>query len=250
MSAAAEPEAVRIAAVSDLYGRLPEIADVPRCDVLLIAGDIIPLLIQNDIEKSLEWLAGEFAHWLDCAPAGEVTGIAGNHDFWAAPVGEGAHPRLFGARWSYLCDAGLTTSTGLTVWGSPWIPFLAGGWCFTAPKSHGGDFVASKFAAIPDRVDVLLTHSPPLSLRDVTQGGERMGSPALRAAVLDRHPRLVICGHVHESAGATGIGTYGDWTLIANVSVLGCDYQPNNRPIELFDVPLDRKLPVERVRPR
>ncbi len=67
-----------------------------------------------------------------------------------------------------------------------------------------------------------------------------MGSQALLCAIQTRVPRLVVCGHVHEARGATGTRT-GDswrhWTVIANVSVLAWDYQPNNRPPMQFLVP-------------
>ncbi len=81
-------------------------------DLLLVAADIVPLDLQRDISASMTWLHGEFAAWLDALPAGEVIAVAGNHDFWAPPIGHGAHHRLIGARWTYLMDAGMTTQTG------------------------------------------------------------------------------------------------------------------------------------------
>jgi hypothetical protein len=137
----------------------------------------------------------------------------------------------------------MTTESGLTVFGSPWVPFLSGGWAYAAPSSHGGDFLATRFAAIPDDLD-LLVHSPPFGQRDLTQNDERLGSRALLGAVKHRHPRLVVCGHVHESRGATGLGTYRQWSVIANASWLNWDYQPNNRPLMQFLVP-PRPAPVE-----
>jgi hypothetical protein len=82
-----------------------------------------------------------------------------------------------------------------------------------------------------------------------TQRGEHMGSRALLGAIRHEHPRLVVCGHVHEGFGATGIGTYKQWTLVANVSVFSWDYRPAHRAVPLFDIPMsDRSLPVTRVR--
>ncbi len=227
-----------------MHGHLLDPALFADVELLLIAGDIVPLEVQRDIPASVAWLSGAFAAWLDAVPAGEVIACAGNHDFFAPSIGPGVHRRVFGARWTYLADAEMTTETGLRVYGTPWIPFLSGGWAYTAPKSHEGDFLAERFEHIPENLDILLTHSPPYGLRDVTQGGEHMGSRALLGAVQRRHPRLVVCGHVHESRGATGIGTFKQWTVVANCCMLGWDYRPNQRPPMQFLVP-PRPAPVE-----
>jgi hypothetical protein len=203
--------------------------------------------MQRDVVASLAscLASGDFPVWLDGLPVGEVIGVAGNHDFWAVLVGTGAYPRLFGARWTYLMDASVERC-GLTIYGTPWVPFLIGGWAFTAPSSHGGDFLAERFSAIPEdepSTSCSRTHCPN-GLRDVTQGGEQMGSRALLGAIRHRPPRLVVCGHVHEARGATGIGTYRQWTVVANCCMLGWDYQPNNRPPMQFLVP-PRPQPIE-----
>ena len=47
---------------------------------------------------------------------------------------------------------------------------------------------------------VLVVHSPPLDTVDHDSDGRIRGSQAIRQTVLDREPRLVVCGHIH-----------GDW---------------------------------------
>lgn len=49
--------------------------------------------------------------------------------------------------------------------------------------------------------DVLVTHSPPWGLVDVSSRGDHLGSRAVRQAVERLQPRLVVCGHIHGSAG-------------------------------------------------
>lgn len=52
---------------------------------------------------------------------------------------------------------------------------------------------------VPDAV--LVSHAPPRGFVDVVPRAGHVGSAAVREAV-DRHrPRLVLCGHVHESPG-------------------------------------------------
>jgi Icc-related predicted phosphoesterase len=48
---------------------------------------------------------------------------------------------------------------------------------------------------------VLVSHSPPKGVADVTGSGQSLGSTAVRDAVKRLMPRLVVCGHIHASAG-------------------------------------------------
>lgn len=65
---------------------------------------------------------------------------------------------------------------------------------------------------------VLVSHSPPKGVVDVTSSGKRIGSTAVREAILRLSPRLVVCGHVHQSAGKTArLGN----SLIINVGPAG-----------------------------
>ena len=53
-------------------------------------------------------------------------------------------------------------------------------------------------------VDILLTHSPPKGVVDVTSQGISAGSTAIRAAIETLQPQLALCGHIHDSWGQTG----------------------------------------------
>jgi Icc-related predicted phosphoesterase len=48
---------------------------------------------------------------------------------------------------------------------------------------------------------VLISHSPPKGLVDVSSNGISLGSFAVLRAIESKEPRLVICGHIHESSG-------------------------------------------------
>ena len=47
---------------------------------------------------------------------------------------------------------------------------------------------------------VLVVHSPPIDTVDHDDSGQIRGSQAIRSAVEAKHPKLVVCGHIH-----------GDW---------------------------------------
>lgn len=221
---------------SDLHGFLPT---VEPCDVLLLAGDLVPLDIQEDGELTYRWFTDVFASWLDEVPAGEVIGIAGNHDFALETmyrrVGPGAHEGMFDANWTFLQDAGMTLACGLKVWGTPWSPGT-GDWAFMG-HDHELDYF---FDAIPSDLDVLLTHTPPFGKGDRAprkinplagwlKAHEHIGSRTLQSAIHRTNPRLVVYGHVHADGG---------WRLdtpdtrYANVSLLDEDYYLVRAPSE------------------
>jgi hypothetical protein len=88
-----------IRAAADLHGNLP---NIPSCELLLIAGDLVPPQLEHDLAASRAWLTGPFRKWLEWTPAREIVAIAGNHDFalQAATI-----PPL---RWTYLQDSEAT----------------------------------------------------------------------------------------------------------------------------------------------
>jgi Icc-related predicted phosphoesterase len=59
---------------------------------------------------------------------------------------------------------------------------------------------------------VLISHSPPKGILDISSDGRRLGSTALRDAIIVKNPSLVVCGHIHASAGQ--IDRFGETTVI------------------------------------
>jgi Icc-related predicted phosphoesterase len=59
---------------------------------------------------------------------------------------------------------------------------------------------------------VLISHSPPKGILDLSSDGRRLGSTALRDTLIAKNPLLVICGHIHASAGQ--IDRLGETTVI------------------------------------
>lgn len=59
----------KICALSDLHGHLPKIEP---CELVLLAGDIVPLNIQFDNAASTLWFLDEFTKWIDSLPCDEV----------------------------------------------------------------------------------------------------------------------------------------------------------------------------------
>jgi len=64
------------------------------------------------------------------------------------------------------------------------------------------------------RVDsVLVVHPPPYGTLDEGFGNIHAGSRGLRRLILEKQPKLLICGHIHEKPG---------WALIEKTMVVNC----------------------------
>src|SRR5688500_2475730 len=223
----AEQNPKRIACISDLHGRLP---DIPACDVLVIAGDVCPhapgafVGSREDVLHQSKWLAGPFHEWLERVPARHVVACWGNHDF----IGQKS-PDLVpkSLRWTMLTDAAATID-GLRFYGTPWQLWFYD-WAFNAPngKAAGEAFLARKWAAIPVDTDVLLVHGAPEGCGDLTADDNTTGSSTLRDRIRQVKPKLVVTGHIHEA--------YGRYDLagvpVINASVLDRNYALVNPPI-------------------
>ena len=196
---------MRLAAISDMHWKLPRPAEIPVCDILLIAGDGGETSLLGDwLEKVNERV-------------GVVIGIAGNHDF------NNTAPYLQELPWVYLEDSSYEHESGLKFYGSPWTkPFL--NWAFMLPEPD----LAKKWKAIPDDTDVLLTHGPPYGICDLVDRplpseGEHVGSPSLLRRVNELADlQLHVFGHIHEYGGLGG--EYANGARWQNTSVLDGKY--------------------------
>jgi Icc-related predicted phosphoesterase len=96
--------------------------------------------------------------------------------------------------------------------------------------------LAYHWAELPDGIDLLLTHGPPLGVQDQNAKGKYLGDAALAEAVQRVRPRLHVFGHIHESYGVTRANS----TTFVNASVCTTVYEPIQAPIV---VELDEPLP-------
>lgn len=55
--------------MSDLHGNL---IHIQKCDLCLIAGDVVPLNIQKNRVESIVWLFQDFLPWIKELPCEEV----------------------------------------------------------------------------------------------------------------------------------------------------------------------------------
>jgi 3',5'-cyclic AMP phosphodiesterase CpdA len=209
---------VRVVAISDTHAFHERLA-LPSGDILVHAGDFC--------SSGKEAQARNFADWVHSQPHRHKVIVAGNHDV-CLERHLGLGRQLFrGQDEHYLLDREVTVE-GLRFYGSPWQPEFFN-WAFNLPR--GGDALRAAWARIPTGVDVLVTHGPPMGIRDLCPDGQRAGCADLRAAVFRARPRLHLFGHIHEGQGAEE----RDGVWFGNAAVCTGSYHPTNSPL-IFDV--------------
>ena len=214
---------MKIAIISDLHGELPK---VPACDLLLIAGDITPATREYHRQhyRTAYWFDTVFRWWLETIKTRKTVMIAGNHDFIFQD-----HRNMLpnDLPLTYLEDQHFEWE-GLKIWGTPWQPIFYD-WAFNLSEEE----LDRKFSAIPDGIDILVSHGPPLGYCDLTFDQRSVGSYSLLKHVERTRPNLVACGHIHYSYGSMEMlhKEPDARTLVVNASVLGEDYKLQNKPI-------------------
>lgn len=84
-------------------------------------------------------------------------------------------------------------------------------WAFNVPR---GQQCLEKWENIPDGVDLLITHTPPLGHGDLCCSGVRAGCVELLATVQKRvKPKYHVFGHIHEG---NIVFLLSDFTLTSN----------------------------------
>ncbi len=228
---------MKIACLSDLHGILPPSNFFEDdCEVLVLCGDILPLVTDQNILKSREWFTNEFKTWCDSLPFEKIFFIAGNHDKFCE-LNRNELENLFSpySNITYLHNSGinyLSTQTGkiYRLFGSPYCGEF-GNWSFM----HSEEKLRELYEDIPEELDLLITHDAPYGVSDqVGYGGYYMrhaGNNPLRESILEKNPRYVIHGHLHTSNHKEEI--LGN-SKIYNTSLVDESYSSIFKPLYLY----------------
>lgn len=209
---------IRICAMSDLHGYLPEIEP---CDLVLICGDIVPLRIQGRTKDSYKWFSTEFKEWAMDLPCDKVIFIAGNHEL-SFPNHYNDYKQLFynDSKVTYLCHEGYiykgSDGKEYSIFGTPYCKEF-GNWAFMLPDPE----LEERYSEIPENLDILITHDAPYGVSDVLlqkeckwATGEHIGNVPLRNAIIQKCPKYVFHGHLHS--------TSHEFELLENSKVVNC----------------------------
>lgn len=213
---------MKVVCISDTHNQHRKLK-IPECDLLIHAGDFTNQGLRHKLLDFDEWCA-ELP--LD---ADKIIVCAGNHELSLE-----RDPSLAAHAFqnsTYLLDEGVDVD-GLCIYASPWQPRFMD-WAFNLDR--GSAELGAKWGAIPEQIDVLVTHGPPFGIGDLNRDGEHVGCELLRERIEKVRPLLHVCGHIH--------GGYGQYetpfgTTVVNASSCDERYQPVNPPIV---IELDRK---------
>ena len=111
------------------------------------------------------------------------------------------------------------------LYGSPWQPEFYS-WAYNLPRN--GEVLKSKWDAIPDNTDILITHGPAFGYLDDVEGrrGQHLGCELLANRIEEFQPKIHVSGHIH-----TGHGYYfNGHTHFFNAAVLDERYIYSQAP--------------------
>ncbi len=182
---------MKVLAFSDLHlsrGRAAALVEASReADLVIGAGDFCNQ--REGLPEAMALIQGLAAPCVvvpgNCESAGELRAAA--HDGMIVLHGEAAEVgglRVFGLGY-----------------GVPETPF--GAWSCDLSEAQAEEMLSGCEGA-----DIMVFHSPPKGIGDVTSTGISVGSVAIRDAIARVEPQLAVCGHIHDAWGERGrIGT-------------------------------------------
>jgi len=184
-----------------------------EADVLIHCGDISGRGSVGAITEFLSWFKelDQFKHKIF---------IAGNHD-WLFEKNNSLARELVPDNVIYLEDEEVIID-GVKFYGTP-VQKIFCNWAFNRTE----DKMNEHWKAIPDDIDVLITHSPPYLILDNVPRSGGQGSPSLYKEVVERiKPKIHCFGHIHEGYGMKVI----EDTKFINASNLDGSYHAVNDP--------------------
>jgi Icc-related predicted phosphoesterase len=216
---------MKCVAISDAHSNLD--FSIPECDLLLMAGDMLPAYCDCglSIDMQINWLEDIFIPWTDKQPVKEIISVAGNHD-WVFDMLKNEIPKM-NDNFHYI-EEEIIEIFGLKIYGSPYQPEFCS-WAFNKTEDDLRDYHWSK---IPEGLDILLLHGPPYGILDVNCGGTHIGSPSLLNRIISVKPRYAIFGHNHKDGGKTEIL---NGTTYINASLLNEPYKMDHKPV-VFEI--------------
>jgi len=208
---------MKVCAMSDLHGYK---VDIPKCDVLVVAGDIsssgdetwfkndfIPYLSENKDKYDICFLV--FGNHDDKIQMANITNVPNYIKILTNTEYKYKNKKFFGSPYSkYTPEIYKTMNTLIE------------------------SSLKMLFECIPEDTDILITHSPPYGIGDVVVNEtEHLGSVSLLERIKIVKPKIHIFGHIHTGEKYTK----ENGTKHYNVSILGENYKITNKPI-IIDV--------------
>lgn len=191
--------AMKIWHISDTHGHHDLLTEPDDIDCIILSGDAsnsrCPYNNESQLRESITWLSATRARY--------KIFIAGNHDT-SIEKGLVTKDNFTAAGIIYLFNDSVTIE-GFNIWGSPHCPQF-GGWAFMKNRSK----LHSVWVEIPDDTDIVVTHTPPKGILDISYSKGHMlescGCSALNKRMLKLQPLAHLFGHIHNCEGVINAG--------------------------------------------
>lgn len=195
---------IRIVCISDTHNAAPGSGfTLPPGDILVHAGDLTTQGTAPELSRALSWI--------EAADYAAKIVVAGNHDLSLDPdyqledeSGRDYRHLIRKAKGVVYLEGEAAEvqvkETRIKVFGSPLsLAQSEKRWAFQYPPKRAEEV----WEAVPDDVDLLITHTPPKGYVDASAHWTNSGCDGLLQCVQRVKPLLHICGHCHEGRGAT-----------------------------------------------
>jgi len=202
--------------ISDTHGYHEKLEIPKNIDVVIHSGDATnhrsPAL--NEVEMI------RFIQWFSRLPIKTKIYVAGNHDT-SIEAGLITIKNFEEECIYYLHNTSMLVGN-LLVYGSPYTPTF-NDWAFNIQRHK----MQKVWNNIPENVDILITHTPPKGILDLTENRdhtlERCGCASLRNIINFREPVLSMFGHIHNCTDIINAGVFkksNSKTIYSNASVV------------------------------
>ena len=214
---------MKLVALSDTHWMYDEV-EVPKCDILIHAGD---LEIKNFKEGAM------FGDWWNAIEADVKIAVPGNHDLLFERMPEIAKNYLDNTH--ILINESIVLANGLVISGSPYtLRFHK--WAFMADESN----IAQLHSCINPESDIIISHGPVYGIHDAVENeyapeDRHVGSKSLLKLLesLDTtKERLFFQGHIHGNKNAIRHTKLNNIDIY-NVSVSDDSYTVCHKPLVL-----------------
>lgn len=193
--------------ISDTHGKHNQLGELPHADMIIHSGDFTLGGSEGEVMDFLNW-------FLDLPHRHKIL-VAGNHDDCLY----GANIDGLDSNCHYLCNSDVTIE-GLRIYGLP----LFMNDCISDEHER-------QIEAIPDDIDILVSHEPPLGILDLS-GSTHYGSPSLLTKVAAIKPCYHLFGHIHDARGRYKTGD----TVFINSAVVDENYNLCGSELNLINV--------------
>ena len=235
---------VRIVLISDTHNK-HKMLELPEGDILIHAGDFTNDGTEEEIREFDAWLASlDYQHKI-LVPGNHDKGMDAHFAKAKRKESESVQQQVTEMTSATVLRGEMVEVMGLRVFGLPDTLNLPLGRETSAFGADTEEEMKERARGIPSAgVDILVSHSPPWRVADISRTGKQCGSQGLREVVfnLDEPPKLWVFGHVHESGGQTYMVKGSETVMVNAASFLRTE--PGLRRPVVIDICKETKTPL------